>query len=135
MKEAMKAKDKVRLETIRGVLSAIQYEEIEKKVEPLPDPAILDVLQREIKKRREELEFADKAGRPELKDKLHQEISAIESFLPKQLSVGELEKIVVELHTQNPAMNMGVLMKTLKDKYAGQYDARSASEIVKKVLG
>lgn len=133
LKEAMKAKDKVRLETIRALMSAITYEEIEKKSEPLPDDQCLAILQREIKKRREEIEFAEKAGRSDLLEKLGLEIAAIESFLPKQLSEGELEKIITTLKQSTPGISLGVVMKTLKESYAGQYDSKLASEIAKRI--
>jgi len=135
MKDAMRAKDRSKLDTIRGILSAIQYEEMEKKVEPLPDAGILEVLQREIKKRREEIEFAEKAGRPEMVANLNAEIAAVEAFLPKQLSADELSKIVSDLRAADAGLNMGGVMKLLKERYAGQYDGRTASDLVKKAFG
>lgn len=134
MKEAMKAKEKVRLDTIRSLLSAIQYEEMQKGVEDLADDAVIGVLQREQKKRVEEMEFAEKANRNDLKEKLHIELSCIEGFLPKQLSAEELEKIVVDLKASNPSINMGMIMKSLQEKYAGQYNGKLASEVVRKAL-
>ncbi len=135
LKEALKAKDKLRLETIRLCLSAIQYEEMQKGVDALPDTAVVEILQREIKKRKEELEFAEKAGRGEMKEKLDAETAIIETFLPRQLSEGDLEKIIGDFRAQDPAANMGVVMKHLKDSYAGQYDGKIASAVVKRVLG
>ncbi len=135
LKEAMKAKDKVRLETIRALMSAITYEEIEKKSDPLPEDQCLAILQREVKKRREEIEFAEKAGRPELLDKLEQEIATIETFLPKQLSASELEKIIGDLKQNTPGLSLGVAMKSLKESYGGQYDSKLASDIAKRVCG
>lgn len=133
MKDAMRAKDKPKLDTIRGILAAIQYEEMEKGVEPLPDAVILEVLQREIKKRREEIEFAEKANRLELVANLKADIQSIEAFLPKQLSAEEIGVIVADLRATDPSMNMGGVMKVLKERYAGQYDGRVASDIVKKL--
>ncbi|MFM1846817.1 MAG: hypothetical protein RL417_291 [Pseudomonadota bacterium] len=134
MKDAMRAKDKPKLDTIRGILAAIQYEEMEKKVEPRPDAGILEVLQREIKKRREEIEFAEKANRPELITALNVDIQTIEVFLPRQLSADELSAIVTELRGSDPSLNMGGVMKILKERYAGQYDGRTASDLVKKIF-
>ena len=135
LKSALKARDKVRLDTVRSVLSAIQYEAMEKKVDDLNDDGILSVLQREIKKRREEAEFAEQAKRPELIEKLKVEISILESFLPKQLSADEVEKILGDLKSATPGINMGAAMKLLKEKYSGQYDGKLASEIARRVLG
>ncbi len=135
LKDAMRAKDKVKLETIRSLISAIQYEEIEKKVEPLPDDACLSVIQREHKKRKEEVDFAKQAGRNDLLAKLESEIATIETFLPKQMAMEDLEKIISEFKAQNLAANLGTAMKLLKEKYAGQYDSKAASEIAKRIFG
>ena len=134
MKDAMRAKDKAKLDTIRGILAAIQYEEMEKEVEPLPESVILEVLQREIKKRREEIEFAEKANRVEAVATLNADIQTIEAFLPRQLSVDEISTIVTELRAADPALNMGGVMKVLKEKFSGQYDGRVASDLVKKMF-
>ena len=134
MKAALKNKERVKLDTVRLLLSAIQYEEMQREVEELTDEAALQVVQRELKKRREELEFAEKASRPDLKDKLHCEIAAIEEFLPKQLSNDELEMIIANIRSQNPAINMGGVMKSLQEQHPGCYNSRVASEIAKRVL-
>lgn len=135
LKVAMKSQDKLRMETIRALLSEIQYEEMQKSVTDLSESEASIVLQREVKKRQEAIGFEEQANRPEAKAKLLGEIAIIEEFLPKQLSVDELEKALVEYKTQNPGAVMGGAMKFLKERYAGQYDGKSASEIAKKVFG
>ncbi len=135
LKEALKARDKVRLDTVRSVLSAMQYEAISNKVDELSEEENLAVLQREIKKRREEIEFAEQAKRSDLIDKLKTEIASLESFLPKQLSSEELEKILADIKSSTPGINMGAGMKLLKEKYSGQFDGKLASEIARRVLG
>lgn len=137
LKEAMRERNQVRMDTLRGLITAIQYEEIhraEKGGTPPTDQDYLEVLKREVKKRKEEVEFAEKASRQDLLDKLKIEIMTIEEFLPKQLSVAELEVVVKELRSSTTSIDMGGLMKLLKEKYAGQYDGKAASEVVKKVL-
>ena len=134
LKEAMKSKDKLRLETIRGLMSAIQYEEIAKKVDDLPAEACLGIFQSEHKKRKESIEFAVQAKRDDLIEKLNQEIAIIESFLPKQMSAAELEKFIVELKEKTPGCNLGVAMKALKESFPGQYDSKLASEVARKLL-
>ena len=135
LKVAMKAGEKIRVETIRAVLSAIQYDEVAQKVDDLPAAGVIEILKREIKKRKEEQEFAEKANRPEAIAKLDQEIATLEGFLPQQLSAEALEKIISELKAQNPQMNMGLIMKALKDSHNGQYDSKLASEIAKRIAG
>jgi len=135
LKLAMKAKDKIKLETIRGVLSAVQYEAMEKKVDDLSNDGILAVLQRELKRRKEEAEFAVQAGRAEMIEKLKAESAVIESFLPKQLPTAELEKIITDLKAATPGIAMGAAMKHLKENFGGQYDSKAASDLCKKIFG
>lgn len=135
LKGAMKAKDKISLDTIRSVLTEIQYEEMQKSIEELGATECLQVVQREVKKRLEAIQFEEQAGRAEQKAKLQAEIAVLESFLPKQLSSDELEKIIVHLKESTPGLALNLVMKHLKDNYAGQYDGKSASEIAKRVVG
>lgn len=135
LKTALKAKDKVTLDTIRGILSAIQYEEMQKNADRLSPEQTLEVLKRERKKRVEELEFAEKANRSDAQETLRQELATIDSFLPKQLSETELEEILTKFKASNPEANMGLAMKFLKQDYAGQYDGKLASQIAKRTFG
>lgn len=135
LKSAMKAKDKISLDTIRSVLTEIQYEEMQKSIEELGATECLQVVQREVKKRLEAIQFEEQAGRAEQKAKLQAEIAVLENFLPKQLSSEELEKIIVHLKESTPGLALNLVMKHLKDNYAGQYDGKSASEIAKRVVG
>jgi uncharacterized protein YqeY len=135
LKAAMKSQDRLRMETIRSVLSEIQYEEMNKSVDELPAGDIVLVLQRELKKRQEAIGFEEQANRQEAKAKLQNEITIIETFLPKQLDATELEKIIADYKQSTPGAALNTAMKFLKEKYAGQYDGKSASEIAKRILG
>lgn len=135
LKVAMKSQDRLRMETIRALLSEIQYEEMQRSVNDLTESGSSLVLQREVKKRQEAIGFEEQANRPEAKAKLQSEIAIIEEFLPKQLSAAEVEKALTDYKTENPGAVMGGAMKFLKERYAGQYDGKSASEIAKKVFG
>ena len=135
MKVLMKSGDKVGVETIRSLMSALQYEEIQRGSEQLPESVATDVLQREIKKRKEEIEFAEKGGRADVKARAQQEIAVIERFLPKQLTASELEQIISEMKSGNTALTMGIVMKELKERFSGQYDSRAASDIAKRICG
>ena len=84
IKLALKARDKIRTETLRSVLAAFQYEEMSKEVDTLSEQDTIAVLKREVKKREEELEFAEKADRSELVDNLNSEIAVVNSYLPSQ---------------------------------------------------
>jgi uncharacterized protein YqeY len=135
LKGAMKAQDKLRLETIRSVLTEIQYEEMQKSVDALSPTESLQIVLREVKKRQEAIQFEEQAGRAEQKAKLQAEIAILEEYLPQQLSSADLEKIIVQLKETTPGLALNVVMKHLKDNYAGQYDGKSASEIAKRVVG
>ena len=134
MKVAMKAKDRVTLDTIRSILSAMQYEEMQKGTEDLSDADILVVLKTESKKRKESMEFAQQAGRENEIEQLAIEIAYIDSLLPKQLSEAELESFLQMLKKEQPEITMGLAMKELKERFFGQYDGALASRLAKKVL-
>ncbi len=135
LKLAMKAQDRVRLDTIRSILSEMQYEEMQKSVSELTVNDQLTIIQRELKKRQEAVTFEEQANRPEEKAKLLLEIAIIESFLPKKLSAEDLEAIVTGMKSSTPGISLSIVMKNLKDGYTGQYDGKTASEVVKRILG
>jgi uncharacterized protein YqeY len=135
LKAAMKAQDRVRLDTVRTLLSEIQYEEMQRGVQELGAPECVAVVQRELKKRHEALEFAEKAQRPEQCTQLRAESAVLESLLPRQLDAAQIEGIIAELKGTTPALALPAVMKHLKENFAGQYDGKLASEVAKRVLG
>lgn len=134
MKESLKAKDKLALQTIRALLTAIQYAEMQKGSDSIPETECLAILQSEIKKRKESLEFEEKAGRQEQINDLLAEIKVIENFLPKQLSEAELRAALEGFKGSNADANMGTAMKYLKDSYPSQYDGKLASSLAKEIF-
>ena len=134
MKVAMKEKNRLALDTIRTLLSAIQYEEMQKGTEEIPETAILAIIKNEVKKRKEGIEFEEKAGRSEQVQALQTEIAVLENFLPTQLDGQALERILKEFKDQNSSANMGDAMKMLKDTYPSQYDGKEASSIAKSIF-
>src|SRR6185436_20984337 len=93
MKDAMKSGDEVRKRTIRMALAAVKQAEVDKRVE-LDDAAIMALLQKEIKNRRESLEEAKKANRSDLIEANEAEIKVLEVFLPKAMPAEELRALV-----------------------------------------
>ena len=91
MKEAMKAKDSVKLGTVRSVISAVKNQEIELKKE-LNEEEILTIVSREVKKRKEASVLYEKGNRPELKDKEIQEMKILQTYLPEQVSEKDLRR-------------------------------------------
>ncbi len=135
LKTAMKNKDRLRMETIRSLLSEIQYEEMSKSVDELPASDTVLIMQREMKKRQEAIGFEEQANRQEEKAKLQNEIAIIETFLPNQMGADDIERVLNEFKAATPGAALNGAMKFLKENYAGQYDGKSASEIAKRVLG
>lgn len=135
MRKALRAKEKVRLETIRSLLTEIQYAEMQKGTEDLPKEEYLAILQRAVKARKEELDFAEKAGREETKQKTKEELAVIQSFLPKQLSESEVESLVLSMKGESPALTMSEAMKRLRESHPGMFDGKLASAVAKRLLG
>ena len=132
LKRAMIDKDEARLSTIRMLKSAIQYVAIEKSG-PLGDAEIVQVIQKQIKQRKESIQQFVDGGRKEMAAKEENEARILESYLPKQISQDELKKIVEqEVKSQGAASkkDFGRMMKHLNEKLAGSADNKRLSEIL-----
>ena len=131
---ALKAKDSVRLDVLRFVISTIKYAEIEKKTE-LTDEEVTKLLQKEVKKREEALEMMKKSGRTELIDKEEKQLEILRSYLPKQMSDVDLEKIIDQVLAKNPeAQNPGPLIGQVMAQVKGQADGRRVASILTQKL-
>lgn len=136
MKSAMRARDAVKLSTIRLVRSAIKNQEIEKGHE-LSDDEVLAVLMSEAKKRREAFEAAELAGRQDLAAKEHTELDILNQYLPEQMSEADLEEIVRGIITEVGATSMkdkGRVMPVLMQRVRGRADGKLASEVADRLL-
>jgi uncharacterized protein len=137
LKAAMLARDADRLSTLRMLKSALGYAQIERKTENLPDADVVAIVQKEVKKRRDSIEQFEKGGRAELAAKEKQEITVLESFLPKPLSPEELEKLVRDTIQEAGATSkkdMGAVIKAVQAKAAGRADGKTVSGLVGKLL-
>jgi uncharacterized protein YqeY len=136
MKDAMKTGDEVRKRTVRMVLAAVKQVEVDKRIE-LDDMAIMALLQKEIKNRRESLEEAKKANRPDLIEANEAEIKVLEVFLPKAMPAEELRALVQAAITETGAAgpaDMGKVMKLVMPKVAGRAPNDAVSAAVKELL-
>jgi hypothetical protein len=135
-KEAMRARDEVRKNTLRMALAAIKQIEVDEQKE-LADADVLRVLQKEVKIRQEGIAEAETANRPDLIEEGIQEIAVLEAFLPQALSDEELEAVVVdtiaEVGASSPA-DMGKVMKAVMPKIAGRADGGQVSQMVRQKL-
>ncbi|AWM75366.1 GatB/YqeY domain-containing protein [Lactobacillus kullabergensis] len=136
MKEAMKARDKVRLNTVRMIKSALMNEKI-KAGHDLTAEEELTVLSREKKQREESIDEFTKANRKDLADETKQELAIVESYLPKQMTEEELNQAVssaiAEVNAQGKS-DFGKVMKVLMPKIKGKADGKAASNAVRKQL-
>jgi uncharacterized protein YqeY len=142
LKDAMRGGDKVRLATLRLISAAFKDREIQNrgtgKDESLSEAGMQEILVRMIKQRRESAETYEKGGRPELAAAEKAEIAIIEEFLPRQLSIAEMEAavsgVVKELDASG-LKDMGRVMGVLKERHGGQMDFAKAGAMVKSLLG
>ncbi len=133
MKIAMKARDQARLDALRMIVSAVRYAEVDSP--NLSDEAIIAVLQKEAKKRREAILAYEEAGRTEALEKEKYELSLIEAYLPKMMNEDEVRAKVSSLLDQTKGMDFGMVMKTVMAEMKGQADGGMVSRIVKELHG
>jgi uncharacterized protein YqeY len=136
LKDAMRAKDELRKRTIRLALAAIKNLEIDSRAE-LGEPAVLAILQKEVKSRHETIEGAERAGREDLIAEAKAEIAVLEAFLPSPFTPEELEKLakatIAEVGATSPR-EMGKVMQLLIPQIQGRADGKTISQIVQKLL-
>lgn len=138
IKEAMKARDKVRLEALRNIKKVF----IEAKTAPgandtLEDAQALKILQKLAKQGHDSADLYTSQNRPDLAEEEMAQVNVIESYLPKQMSEEEIEAVVKEIITQTGAQSMkemGKVMGIASKQLAGKADGKKISEIVKKLL-
>ena len=136
LKQSMKEKNELRKNVVQMVRAAILQIEKDKQIE-LDDAQIIDVIAKESKKRKDSLPDYEKSGREDLINGVKAEIEILAEYLPKPLSTEELEKIVSEVITEVGATSikdMGVVMKSVKEKVGAAADGRTINEIVKQKL-
>lgn len=136
MKDAMRSGDTLRKNTVRMALAAIKQVEVDKRT-TLDDPAVIALLQKEIKNRKEAIEEAKKANRDDLVKENEAEITVLEAFLPAAMSEEELSEIVkaaiAETGATVPA-DMGRVMKVALEKVAGRAPGGEVSAKVRELL-
>lgn len=136
LKEAMKAGDDVGKRTIRMVLAAIRQVEIDRQVK-LDEPAVMAIIQKEIKTRKDAVEEARGANRPDIVSETEAEIIVLQGYLPQAVSIEELkafvEAAIVEVGATSPA-DMGKVMKLLIPRVAGRAPGDQVSATVRQLL-
>ena len=136
MKDAMRARDKERLGTIRLILSEVKRIEVDERIE-VDDARALVVLDKMVKQRRDSADQFEKAGRDELQAQENFEIGVIQEFLPTQLSEAELSAMVdaaIAASGSTGMQAMGAVMGQLKPQLQGRADIGAVSKLVKSRL-
>ncbi len=140
LKEAVKSQDKRRMSTLRLVNAAIKDRDIAARTsgcEGVSDQAIIEILSKMIKQRKESVVTYEEAGRLELAQAEQEEIDIISAFLPPQLNEGQIEEAVrgiIQKVGAESLRDIGRAMAALKEQYAGKMDFAKASKVVKEVL-
>ncbi len=136
LKESMKDKNLIRKNTIQMVRAAVLQVEKDKQIE-LTDEQVIEIIAKESKKRKDaEAEF-ERSGREDLIKQNKEEIEILAEYLPKQLSVEEVEtivKTVIEETGSTSMKDMGTVMKSAKEKIGASADGKTISDVVKKLL-
>jgi uncharacterized protein len=136
MKAAMRAKDTERLGAIRLLTAAIKQKEVDERVE-LDDAAVVAIVDKLLKQRKDSIEAFEKAGRQDLADKEKAEAAVLQAYLPARLSADEVatevKAIVAEVGAKGPA-DMGKVMGAAKQRLAGKADMGQVSAAVKAAL-
>jgi uncharacterized protein YqeY len=136
MKQAMKEKDVIRKNTIQLVRAGVLQIEKDKQIE-LDDEGVLDVIAKELKKRRDSMPDFEKSGRADLIENLKKEIEVLLGYLPKQLTEDEIKAIVEDAVKQSGASTMkemGKVMAIIAPKVKGRADNKVVSTFVKQML-
>ena len=139
LKNAMRAKDGMALNTLRAVKSAIKNAAIEKggSDTELEEGEVIAVIRKQIKQRRESMDQFNKAGREELAHKEESEINLLEDYLPSPLSTKEIDELVdatIAECNASSRSDMGKVMKILQERTAGRADGKALSQAVMKQL-
>ena len=136
MKAAMRAQDKERLGTIRLLTAAMKQKEVDERIE-LDDVAVIAILDKMLKQRKDSIEAFEKGARQDLADKETAEVKVLQIYLPARLSpdevAAEVRAIVAELGAKGPG-DMGKVMGAVKSRLAGKADMGQVSAAVKAAL-
>ena len=137
MKEAMRAKDVVRLGTIRLLQSAIKQREVDERIE-LTDPDVMAVIEKMLKQRRDSIEAYESAARQDLADAEKAEVVILQSYLPQALSDAEVSSILdaaIKAANATSIKEIGQVMAIVKPQVVGRADMGKLSVLIKQKLG
>lgn len=133
LQDAMRARDRLRIDVLRGVIAALKNTKVDRQVQELPEADIAAVLRKEANKRVEIADFARRGGRPEAVDQADAEKAILESYLPTQLDSAALAAAIRAIAATLGTTQIGPIMAELRSRHAGQFDGKLASELIRKL--
>ncbi len=132
IKTAMKARDQVLLTNLRGLMAAIKQIEVDTRAD-VDDATVLNVIQKEVKKRRDALKFAEDNNRSDIAEQNKNEIEILQKYLGAPLNEDELRTEIRSL-IDNGADSIGKVMGELNKNFKGRFDGGKASSMIKELL-
>lgn len=137
VKEAMKSKDQLKLNTLRFLQAAVKNREIELRPNAINSDEVMGVIKKLVKQRKESIEQYQAGGRQDLADQEAAELKVLEGYLPAQMGRDQIEKVVTEVIAALGAKtvkDMGPVMKEVIARTAGTADNKTVSEVIKSKL-
>jgi uncharacterized protein YqeY len=134
MQRAMKAREALRVNVLRGLLAAIKNVKVEQRVAELRSEQIAQIVRREVKMRDEVLDIARRGQRSDVVEQNEAERAILERLLPAVLTTEELDAAVRRFHAGGAA-SIGEIMKKLQAEFPGRVDGKQASEAARRILG
>ncbi len=135
LKKAMKAREEVRVRTLRMVVAAIKNKLVDKK--DLGDEDVIEILTKEAKLRKDSIEEYTKANREDLAESEKEELEIIKEYLPEKMGEDELRTIIldtIEEQNVNSPSGLGLIMKTVMPKVKGRADGKQVNKMVRDIL-
>ena len=132
IKTAMKAREQAKLTTLRGLSAAIKQVEVDTRAE-LSEEDVIGIINKEIKKRRDSLKFAEEAARDDLVEQNNTELKLLQAYVGEEIDETKLREIIQSL-VEGGANNIGAVMGGLNQKYKGRFEGKLASNIAKELL-
>lgn len=133
LRSAMKAREQEKVLVLRGLITAIKNQKVEKMVPELPEADVVALVRKEVSKRNEAIEFAIKGNRPEMIAANEAEKRLLEVYLPQQIDAATLTEIIRKIADELGGTQIGPIMAKLRERHAGQFDGKLASDIVKRL--
>jgi uncharacterized protein len=131
LQDAMRARDRARIDVLRGLITAVKNTKVDKQVAELPESEIVALVRKESNKRVEIVEFARKANRSETVAQAEAEKAMLDAYLPRQMDRDQLDAAIRGIAAELGSNQIGPLMTELRKRHAGEFDGKLASELIK----